>query len=155
MTLSTRAELRAPIIAALHRLLGSAPDGGARWAPAIQCSSNVVLSLPKSETSVQLCPADAPGGHPPPADEPPSRLPPSDPRLVAARAAVVAYARNFLPILFNIFVAAPPEARSSVAGAVSAFSAATDPATLGTFFRTVMKKYIKVREEASERRETN
>lgn len=29
MTLSTRSELRAPIIAALHRLLGTAVEGGA------------------------------------------------------------------------------------------------------------------------------
>lgn len=103
-TLSTRPELRAPIISALHRLLGTAVEG----------------------------------------EDGPAFPPAEDERLAAARAAVVAFARNFLPILFNIFVAAPPEGRTAVAGAVAAFSSATDPAALGTFFRTVMKKYIKV-----------
>ena len=62
--------------------------------------------------------------------------------------AVAKYARNFLPILFNLFVAAPPERRGELAATVGCFARVTDAATLGGFFRTVLRKLVKVTADA-------
>ena len=62
--------------------------------------------------------------------------------------AVAKYARNFLPILFNLFVAASPERRGELAATVGCFARVTDAATLGGFFRTVLRKLVKVTADA-------
>ena len=62
----------------------------------------------------------------------------------AQAAAVAKYARNFLPILFNLFVAAPPERRGELSATVGCFAQVTDATSLGGFFRTVLKKLVKV-----------
>ena len=41
------------------------------------------------------------------------------------------YSRNFLPILFNLFVAAPPERRGELGATVGCFAQITDAPTLG------------------------
>ena len=46
-------------------------------------------------------------------------------------AAVAKYSRNFLPILFNLFVAAPPERRGELGATVGCFAQITDAPTLG------------------------
>ena len=65
--------------------------------------------------------------------------------MAACQAAAVAkYSRNFLPILFNLFVAAPPERRGELSATVGCFAQVTDAASLGGFFRTVLRKLVKV-----------
>ena len=66
----------------------------------------------------------------------------------AQAAAVAKYARNFLPILFNLFVAAPPERRGELSATVGCFAQVTDATSLGGFFRTVLKKLVKVTSDA-------
>lgn len=58
---------------------------------------------------------------------------------------VAQFAKNFLPIFFNLFVAAAPEHRGALHACVEAFAQQTDAASLGSFFRTIMRKYMKVR----------
>jgi len=62
----------------------------------------------------------------------------------AQLAAVSKYARNFLPILFNLFVASPTSRRGELSHTIGAFAKVTDQAQLGGFFRTVLRKLIKV-----------
>ena len=59
-------------------------------------------------------------------------------------AAVAKYSRNFLPILFNLFVAAPPERRGELSATVGCFARHRQAASLGGFFRTVLRKLVKV-----------
>ena len=68
----------------------------------------------------------------------------------AALAAVTGYAKNFLPILFNAFVAAPPERRAELGKTVGAFAATCDAATASSFFRVVLKKLITVTGQADD-----
>jgi ribosomal RNA-processing protein 12 len=68
----------------------------------------------------------------------------------AQTAAVAKFSRNFLPILFNLFVAAPPERRGELSATVGAFAQITDSATLGGFFRTVLRKLVKVTSDAED-----
>ena len=69
--------------------------------------------------------------------------------MAAGQAAAVAkYSRNFLPILFNLFVAAPPERRGELSATVGCFAQVTDAASLGGFFRTVLRKLVKVTSDA-------
>jgi len=58
--------------------------------------------------------------------------------------AMTGYTRNFLPILFNAFVVAPPDRRAGIADTVRAFAAASDEAVVGSFFKVVLKKLITV-----------
>ncbi len=60
-------------------------------------------------------------------------------------AALRANAKNWLPELFNAFVAAPAGRRAALAGAVSAYAAVADAETLSRFFRGVLAKLLKVR----------
>jgi ribosomal RNA-processing protein 12 len=62
---------------------------------------------------------------------------------------VAQFAKNFLPIFFNLFVAAAAEHRGALHACVDAFAQQTDAASLGSFFRTIMRKYMKVRAEPS------
>ncbi len=55
------------------------------------------------------------------------------------------YAKNWLPELFNAFVAAPAGRRAALAGAVSAYAVVADAETLSRFFRGVLAKLLKVR----------
>jgi ribosomal RNA-processing protein 12 len=72
-------------------------------------------------------------------------------QMAASQAATVAkYARNFLPILFNLFVAAPPERRGELSATVGCFAQVTDAAALGGFFRTVLRKLVKVTSDAED-----
>jgi len=62
----------------------------------------------------------------------------------AQLAAVGKYARNFLPILFNLFVASPTSRRGELSHTIGAFAKVTDQQQLGGFFRTVLRKLVKV-----------
>jgi ribosomal RNA-processing protein 12 len=62
----------------------------------------------------------------------------------AQLAAVSKYARNFLPILFNLFVSSPTSRRGELSHTIGAFAKVTDQAQLGGFFRTVLRKLVKV-----------
>ena len=62
----------------------------------------------------------------------------------AQLAAVSKYARNFLPILFNLFVVSPTSRRGELSHTIGAFAKVTDQAQLGGFFRTVLRKLVKV-----------
>ena len=68
----------------------------------------------------------------------------------AQLAAVAKFSRNFLPILFNLFVAAPADRRGELASTVGAFAQIMDANALGGFFRTVMKKLVKVTSDAED-----
>lgn len=65
-------------------------------------------------------------------------------------AAVAAFSRNFLPILFNLFVSSPADRRGELAATVGAFAQITDSNALGGFFRTVLKKLVKVTADADD-----
>jgi ribosomal RNA-processing protein 12 len=72
-------------------------------------------------------------------------------QIAEGQAATVAkYARNFLPILFNLFVAAPPERRGELSATVGCFAQITETAALGGFFRTVLRKLVKVTSDAED-----
>ena len=62
----------------------------------------------------------------------------------AQLAAVGKYSRNFLPILFNLFVSSPTARRGELSHTIGAFAKVTDQAQLGGFFRTVLRKLVKV-----------
>jgi ribosomal RNA-processing protein 12 len=95
-----------------------------------------------------LLPAAAAGGAAAAeAGAPPSLAPEA---AAAGLTAVGAYAKNFLPILFNAFVAAPPERRGDLGATVGAFAAAADAASVGSFFRVVLKKLIAVTGQAED-----
>ena len=49
-----------------------------------------------------------------------------------------------MPLLFNAFIAAPAGQRNHIGRCISAYAAVADPALLETFFKTVIKKLIKV-----------
>ena len=59
--------------------------------------------------------------------------------------ALRAYAKNWLPLLFNAFVESAVAERGQIGSAVSAYAAVADAATVASFFRTVMQKLIKVK----------
>lgn len=50
-----------------------------------------------------------------------------------------------MPLLFNAFVAAHAGGRSHLGRAISAYASIADAALLDTFFKTIIKKLIKVR----------
>mmetsp|Transcript_28919 Transcript_28919/g.94534 ORF Transcript_28919/g.94534 Transcript_28919/m.94534 type:complete len:1369 (-) Transcript_28919:1378-5484(-) len=79
-------------------------------------------------------------------EQPPAALTPE--AAAANVASVVAFSRNFLPLLFNVFVSAPLERRIDVVRAIEAFAASTDAETNASFFRVVLKKLIKVTTDA-------
>ena len=54
------------------------------------------------------------------------------------------FARNWLPLLFNAFIATDSQGRSSYAAAIAAYATIADAATLSHFFREVIKKLLKV-----------
>lgn len=63
--------------------------------------------------------------------------------------AVGQFSKNFLPILFNIFGESGGSGESDViASAISAYASVTDPQTLSTFFKTIMKKLLKAINDA-------
>lgn len=58
------------------------------------------------------------------------------------------FARNWLPLLFNAFIAADKQDRTSLGNAIAAYASIADPASLPHFFREVIKKLLKVCEAA-------
>lgn len=51
-----------------------------------------------------------------------------------------------MPLLFNAFIASPAGQRNHVGRCISAYAMLTEPALLETYFKTVVKKLIKVSE---------
>ncbi|KAK9845416.1 hypothetical protein WJX81_006006 [Elliptochloris bilobata] len=64
-------------------------------------------------------------------------------------AALRAYAKNWLPELFNAFVEAPAGRRAALASAVSAYAIVADTETLARFFRGVLGKLLKASKDAA------
>ena len=54
--------------------------------------------------------------------------------------AVALYAKNFLPLLFNMFVSSKPSDRGQIHAAISAFGMITDPETLDGFYKNILKR---------------
>lgn len=54
------------------------------------------------------------------------------------------FARNWLPLLFNAFIAADTQERAHYAATITAYATVADPAVLAHFFREVVKKLLKV-----------
>ena len=63
---------------------------------------------------------------------------------------VTAYTRNFLPLLFNAFVAAPPDKRGVIGDTVRSFASVSDAHVVGSFFRVVLKKLITVTSQTTD-----
>lgn len=55
-----------------------------------------------------------------------------------------AFAKNWLPVLFNAFISSELAERGPIGSAISAYAAIADAATVASFFRNVMQKLIKV-----------
>jgi hypothetical protein len=66
-------------------------------------------------------------------------------------AALRSMARNWLPLLFNAFLATPAAEAGALAATISAYAAVCDAAAVAGLFREVIKKLIKVRAEAGAR----
>ena len=54
------------------------------------------------------------------------------------------FAKNWMPLLFNAFAEAKPGYRSHLAGAIAAYASIAKPSLMETFFKTIVKKLIKV-----------
>nr|PNR59348.1 hypothetical protein PHYPA_002139 [Physcomitrium patens] len=63
--------------------------------------------------------------------------------------AIAGYSRNFLPLLFNLFVAAPAEKRGDLQITIAAIASISDPQTVKSFFVAIMKKLLQATVEAS------
>eukprot|EP00898_Chlorokybus_atmophyticus_P003439 jgi/Chlat1/4096/Chrsp26S04132 len=61
--------------------------------------------------------------------------------------AIASFSKNFLPILFNIFVSLPPEGQEEVQALIAEMAAITPADQLSGFFRTVMKKLLQAASE--------
>lgn len=55
-------------------------------------------------------------------------------------AAVAAFSKNFLPLLFNLFVSSKPSERGQVHAAIAAFGMITDQDTLEGFYKNILKR---------------
>ena len=55
------------------------------------------------------------------------------------------FAKNWLPLLFNAFIATDSQERNSYGSAIAAYATIADAATLSHFFREVIKRLLKVR----------
>ena len=55
------------------------------------------------------------------------------------------YAKNWMPLLFNAFLGAPPGQRGGRARAISAYARGCEPALLTGLFHTVLKKLLTAR----------
>ncbi len=56
------------------------------------------------------------------------------------------FAKNWLPLLFNAFIATDSQERNSYGSAIAAYATIADAATLSHFFREVIKRLLKVRD---------
>ena len=59
-------------------------------------------------------------------------------------AALRVFSNNWLPLLFNAYLATPSGQLAPLEGAISAWAAIAEPAAVASFFRTVIQKLIKV-----------
>ena len=55
-----------------------------------------------------------------------------------------AFAKNWMPLLFNAFLGTEPGQRGAIARTLSAYACVCDPAFLTSLFHTVLKKLLKV-----------
>jgi len=70
-------------------------------------------------------------------------------RIAANRAAVGAFAKNFLPILFNLYTTTPPDVRNYLLDAVRSWVAVADKPLLNNLFATVVRKLLDVPDAAA------
>ncbi|QDZ25086.1 NUC173 domain-containing protein [Chloropicon primus] len=54
--------------------------------------------------------------------------------------AVASFAKNFLPLLFNLFVSSRPSERGQIYDAIAAFGTITDSETLDGFYKNILKR---------------
>ncbi|KAG0554229.1 hypothetical protein KC19_12G074700 [Ceratodon purpureus] len=63
--------------------------------------------------------------------------------------AISGYSRNFLPLLFNLFVVSPAEKRGDLQLTIAAIASISDKQTVQSFFVGIMNKLLKATVEAS------
>ncbi|KAK9815144.1 hypothetical protein WJX73_008694 [Symbiochloris irregularis] len=63
--------------------------------------------------------------------------------------ALKAFAKNWLPLLFNAFVASEAAERGPIAAAIGAYACVAEPEIVASFFRAVMQKLIKATHDAN------
>lgn len=93
-------------------------------------------------------PAGHRGGHQEDEEEELHRLVPDSYTAEMAQGAVQAlqqFSRNWLPLLFRVFLETSPEQRGEVAAAIREYALISDPGLLATLFRAVLTKLLKVR----------
>ncbi|KAG0609787.1 hypothetical protein M758_7G013900 [Ceratodon purpureus] len=72
------------------------------------------------------------------------------PEVAAANLKTISgYSRNFLPLLFNLFVASPAERRGDLQLTIAAIASISDKQTVKSFFVAIMKKLLQATVEAS------
>lgn len=65
-------------------------------------------------------------------------------------AAIASFSRNFLPLLFNIFIAAPPEKRGVLQVTIGELASVSEKKVVKDFFVSIMQKLLKATKEAGE-----
>ena len=138
--IASRPELRPPVCAALCRLLTlfsalvSAPSQQNADESSPEARDAAADAAAAMEDVVSLSPVPPPP--PPPGFEAASAT--------AAVAVVASFARNFMPLLFNAFVATKPGSaqRHPLGAAISAFARAAEPPSVSSFFRMGLKKLL-------------
>ncbi|KAL3700630.1 hypothetical protein R1sor_018652 [Riccia sorocarpa] len=66
----------------------------------------------------------------------------------ASLSAIAGYSRNFLPLLFNVFLAQPSEKRGDLQATIASIASISDPQTVKNFFIAIMKKLLQATKEA-------
>ena len=52
------------------------------------------------------------------------------------------FSKNFMPILFNLFVTSEPHARGEISSTIGALAKIASKETVNTFFKQVLKKLV-------------
>ena len=64
--------------------------------------------------------------------------------------ALAGFAKNFLPILFNLYMSVPVDERRPIGDAIGAYARVSPSASLAPFFSNVLKKLLAASQEASD-----
>ncbi|KAH7365818.1 hypothetical protein KP509_18G047800 [Ceratopteris richardii] len=65
-------------------------------------------------------------------------------------AAIASYSKNFLPLLFNVFIAAPADKRGVLQSTIGAMASISEKKIVKNFFVSIMQKLLKATKEASD-----
>ncbi|KAL2650995.1 hypothetical protein R1flu_019123 [Riccia fluitans] len=66
----------------------------------------------------------------------------------ASLSAIAGYSRNFLPLLFNVFLAQPSEKRGDLQATIASIASISDQQTVKNFFIAIMKKLLQAMKDA-------